>query len=813
MFAWPQAERCKAAMKYVHDSETLNIPERLPVIPMRDVVVFPYMMYPLLIGREFTVNALQEAMAKNKLVLLLAQRSADVDHPGADDLYRIGVVARILQVMKMPNGMLKVLVEGLVRARVMEVNPLGRFIQAEIEIITEDSSAYDHETEALSRTVGEKFAEYVRLNRRIPDEVLVSLASVDDYIQQADTVAAHLLHKLETKQKLLEALSVRERFVILSAVLKDEIEILNLEHEIDGTVRESMSRSQREFYLQQQLKAIKDELGQFDDPATDVEDLLSRLENGSYPHRVKVRAEEEIKKLAKMHPFSAESGVVRTYVDWLLSLPWRERTEDRLNFKLVRKILDSDHFGLEKPKQRIIEHLAVMRLAGKVRGPIICLVGPPGVGKTSVGRSIARALDRRFVRMSLGGVHDEAEIRGHRRTYIGAMPGRIVQSIKKAESSNPVFLLDEIDKIGSDFRGDPASALLEVLDPEQNCTFVDNYLEVEYDLSDILFITTANTTASVPPALKDRMEIINLPGYLDFEKAAIARDFLTPKLKRLVGLSKIELSFEVDAIYEIIRRYTREAGVRELERKMAAVMRKTAVAMADGKRPKKIVYTRAKVARILGAPKFTGADIKTRPTVGYAVGLAWTEMGGEVLPVEVVPMKGKAKLTLTGSLGDVMQESATAALSYIRNHAATYGLAENFFEDLELHVHIPEGAVPKDGPSAGVTLLAAMLSSLTGIPVRTDLAMTGEITLSGDVLPVGGLNEKLLAAKRLGIKHIVLPEKNRKDVSELQSDLLDGLTLQYVRSVAAALKLVLTELPAAPKRRRTAGVGRADARR
>ena len=792
-------------MKMVHNSETFDIPERLPVIPVRDVVVFPHMMYPLLIGREFTVNALQEAMVKDKLVLLLAQRSADVDNPEVDDLYAVGVVARILQVMKMPNGMLKVLVEGLVRAEVAEISTGGRFIEAEVDVVSKDVRKGDRETEALSRTVGEKFAEYVRLNRRIPDEVLVSLAAIEDYHQQADTVAAHLIHKLETKQKLLEALSVRERLVILSAVLKEEIEILNLEQEIDGTVRESMSRSQREFYLQQQLKAIKDELGQYDDTGTDVDDLFARLESGNYPERVKTRAEEEIKKLSRMHPFAAESGVVRSYLEWLLVLPWEERSKDRLDFKSVRSILDGDHFGLEKPKQRILEHLAVMRLAGKVRGPIICLVGPPGVGKTSVGRSIARALDRQFARMSLGGVHDEAEIRGHRRTYIGAMPGRIIQSIKKVKSSNPVFLLDEIDKIGSDFRGDPASALLEVLDPEQNCTFIDNYIEVEYDLSDILFITTANTTTSIPPALKDRMEIINLPGYLDFEKAAIARDFLTPKLKKLTGLADIPVTFDDDAIYEIIRRYTREAGVRELERQMAAVMRKTAVGLADGKRVKRITYKRAKVSKTLGAPRYTGTSVKSRPTVGYAVGLAWTELGGEVLPVEVVPMKGKAKLTLTGSLGDVMQESATAALSYIRNHAVGYGLSEDFFEDLELHVHIPEGAVPKDGPSAGVTLLAAMLSSLTGVPVRTDLAMTGEITLTGDVLPVGGLNEKLLAAKRLGINVIVLPEKNRKDVSELQAELLDGMTLHYVRTVAAVLKLVMTEKSAGRPKRRIIG--------
>lgn len=799
-------------MKYVHNDETLNIAGRLPVIPVRDIIIFPHMMYPLLIGREFTVNALQEAMVKDKLVLLLAQRSAEVDDPKADDLYRMGVVARILQVMKMPNGMLKVLVEGIVRAQATEISTSGRFIAAAIDIVEGDTGVVDRETEALSRTVGEKFADYVRLNRRIPDEVLVSLASIEDYREQADTVAAHLLHKVDTKQKLLEAVTARQRFVLLAAVLKEEIEILNLEQEIDGSVRESMSRSQREFYLQQQLKAIKEELGQFDDPGSDVDDLYACLEAGKYPKRVREKAEEEIKKLSKMHPFSAESGVVRSYLDWLLALPWEKFTKDRLNFKEVRSILDGDHFGLEKPKQRILEHLAVMRLAGKVRGPIICLVGPPGVGKTSVGKSIARALDRKFVRMSLGGVHDEAEIRGHRRTYIGAMPGRIIQSIKKAKASNPVFLLDEIDKLGSDFRGDPSSALLEVLDPEQNCTFIDNYLEIEYDLSDILFITTANTTASIPAALRDRMEIIHLPGYLDFEKAAIATGFLIPKLRQQTGLEKVEVTFEDDAVLEIIRHYTREAGVRELERQMASLMRKTAVTLADGKRLRKLNFKKSKVNRLLGAPKYVGTNIKQKPTVGYAVGLAWTELGGEVLPVEVVPMKGKSKLTLTGSLGDVMRESAMAGLSFIRKHAVSFGLSEDFFENLELHIHIPEGAVPKDGPSAGVTLLTAMLSSLTGIPVRTDLAMTGEITLTGDVLAVGGLNEKLLAAKRLGIDQIVLPDRNRKDVSELPSDLLDGLKLHYVRSVAACLKLVLTRPLPDPTRRKASRPGQLGAR-
>ncbi|MDD3732661.1 MAG: endopeptidase La, partial [candidate division Zixibacteria bacterium] len=534
---------------------------------------------------------------------------------------------------------------------------------------------------------------------------------------------------------------------------------------------------------------------QGDDQSNEVDDLLDMLTRHEYPAEVKTRAQDEIRKLSRMHPFSAESGVLRTYIEWLLNLPWNILTQDRTDFKEVKAILDGDHFGLEKPKKRILEHLAVIRLAGKVKGPILCLVGPPGVGKTSVGRSVARALDRKFVRMSLGGIHDEAEIRGHRRTYIGALPGRIIQSVKKAESSNPVFLLDEVDKIGKDFRGDPASALLEVLDPEQNNTFSDNYIEVEFDLSNILFITTANSTASIPTPLKDRMEIINLPGYLDFEKAAIARDFLFPKLMKAVGLQKVKIELRDDAIYEIIRYYTREAGVRELERLLGSMLRKVAIEVAEGKKIRRLVFDKARVARLLGARKYTETNIKTEPTVGYAVGLAWTEMGGDVLPVEVVPMKGKATLTLTGSLGDVLRESATAALSYIRNHAGQFGLDENFYEKLDLHVHIPEGAVPKDGPSAGVTVLTAMLSTLTGIPVKTDRAMTGEITLTDDILPIGGLNEKLLAAKRMGIMEIILPEKNRKDIAELPPELLKGMKLHFVRRTSEVLQLAMTVSP------------------
>ncbi len=782
-------------MKLSHNAEEIDVAQVLPVIPLRDVVIFPHMIYPLLVGRSFTINALQAAMADNRQVMLVAQRAANIDNPRQSEMYQVGLIARVLQVMKMPNGTLKVLVEGLVRAEIQSMVEEDGYLKAGLQIIPPDTAENDREIEALSRSVNEQFSEYVRLNRRLPDEVLVSVASIEHYHQQADTIAAHLLQKIEIKQRLLEAFKVRKQFEILSEVLKEEVEILRIEQRIDGTVRESMSRSQREFYLQQQLKAIKDELGQFDEPGAEVDDVYSRLDSNEYPDEVRAKAEEEAKKLSKMHPYSAEAAVVRSYLDWLLDLPWNDFTEDRTEFSQVKQILDSDHYGLEKAKKRIVEHLAIIKLAGQVKGPILCLVGPPGVGKTSVGRSIARAMGRRFVRMSLGGVHDEAEIRGHRRTYIGALPGRILQAVKKAGSANPVFLLDEVDKLGKDFRGDPASALLEVLDPEQNNTFTDNYLEVEFDLSNILFVTTANSMATIPPALRDRMEIIRLPGYLDFEKLAIARDYLLPKLKSEMGMKALNISFDEDAYYDIIRNYTREAGVRELERQLGAVLRKSAVKLAEGSKVRHFRYSRRKVAALLGAPKYADTNLKTQPTVGYAIGLAWTEMGGDVMPVEVALMRGKGKLTLTGSLGDVMQESAAAALSFVREYAARFGLNDNFFENLELHVHIPEGSVPKEGPSAGVTLLTAFISVLTGIPVRSDIAMTGEVTLTGDVLAVGGLNEKLLAAKRLGIKEIIVPAKNRKDIAELQSDLVKGLKIHYVRSVKQMLGLSLVRNP------------------
>jgi ATP-dependent Lon protease len=776
-------------MKLEHSEEKIEIKTRLPVIPLRDIVIFPHMIYPLLIGRQFTISALQEALILDKQVFLVAQKAPEIDMPNLRDLNAVGVIARVLQVMKLPNSTIKVLVEGLIRAKMKTYNKTGGFFTTRLQVVM-PAMTNDRETEALARAITESFSEYVRLNRRIPEEVLYSISGITDYQKLVDTIAAHLLLKMDIKQKILELETVKEQMAEISDILRTEIEILKIEQRIDGTVRESMSRNQKEFYLQEQLRAIKEELGQGEEFGNEVEDLQKKLEAFSAPQEVRQRAEDEIKRLSKMHPYSAESAVVRSYIEWLLALPWKSTTVDRGDFREVKSILDTDHFGLEKPKKRILEHLAVLKIAGKVKGPILCFVGPPGVGKTSMGRSIARSLDRRFVRMSLGGIHDEAEIRGHRRTYIGSMPGRIVQSLKKAGSANPVFLLDEVDKIGNDFRGDPAAALLEVLDPEQNVTFSDNYLELDFDLSQILFITTANSMSGIPQALLDRMEIIRLPGYLEHEKIGIIKGYLIPKLKKEMGLEKINAEFSDDALKEIIRYYTKESGVREAERQLASIMRKIAQRLAEGEKKKKFVITGRNFESFLGAKIYISTDIQPNPKPGYAVGLAWTEFGGEVLPIEVTLMKGQSKLTLTGKLGTVMQESASAALSYIRSHASQFGLKPDFFDKMEIHVHAPEGAVPKDGPSAGITILLAILSSLTKKTISSDYAMTGEITLSGDILPIGGLNEKLLAAKRSGIINIIYPHKNMKDLPELPKELIEGLNLIPIKKVDEAIRII-----------------------
>jgi len=777
-------------MQFLHNNEKIDVKSRLPVLPLRDVVIFPYMIYPLLIGRPISINALQESMVMDKLVFLVAQKESSVDNPTQKDLYQIGVVARILQVMKLPNGTLKVLVEGLLRGRVTSFVETSGFLSARIKIIEPDRDSKDTETEALARRVMDMFSEYVHLNRRLPNEVVSQLSSLSDHRRMADTISAHIVQKNDQKQTVLETPTVKAQLFALNDILTSEIEILKIEQRIDGTVRESLSRSQREYYLQQQMKAIKEELGQYDDSSSEIEELTAKLEELAVPEAVRSRAEEEIKKLSKMHPYSAESGVVRGYLEWLLSLPWNVRTEDRTSFKEVQQILDDDHYGLEKPKKRILEHLAVLRMAGKVKGPILCLVGPPGVGKTSLGRSVARALDRKFVRMSLGGVHDEAEIRGHRRTYIGAMPGRIIQSIRRSGSSNPVFLLDEVDKIDSDFRGDPASALLEVLDPEQNAYFSDNYLELDFDLSEVLFLTTANVLQEIPVPLQDRMEIIRLPGYLEFEKINIARQFLIPKIRRQMAIEKIKINITEDALTHLIRNYTREAGVRELERKLTAIYRRITLKEVNRRKHKTYKVDAKTVTRLIGVPSYQYAEIPKIAEYGYAIGLAWTESGGETLPVEVALVPGTHKLTMTGKLGEVMQESAQAGLTWIRAHADKLGISLKKLSETEIHIHIPEGAIPKEGPSAGVTLVAAMLSAILKKRISTDLSMTGEISLTGDIIPVGGLNEKLLAAKRVGIYNIIVPYKNANEISELPKDLVKGLKLHKVKKLEEALKII-----------------------
>ncbi len=780
-------------MKIIRKDEEIVIRTKLPALPLRDMVIFPYTIYPLLIGRQFTINALQEAMMLDKQVFLCAQKSPEEEKPKRSDLYSVGVVARVLQVMKLPNGTLKALVEGLVRAKVVSFGKSTQFFSARIEPV-ETVSAPSRKLEALSRSVTDAFSEYVRLNRRIPDEAISSISNAEGADHLADVISSQALVRFKSKQRLLELFDPRQRLAELTKLLASEIEILKLERKIDSSVRESLTQSQRESYLQQQLKAIREELGQIDDPSSDVDELLTNLAELKAPKEVKARAEEEVRKLSRMHPFSAEAAVARGYLDWIFALPWEKLTKDREDFDKVERLLNEDHYGLEKPKRRILEHLAVLKISRNVRGPILCFVGPPGVGKTSLGKSIARALDRKFIRASLGGTHDEAEIRGHRRTYIGSLPGRILQGLKKAGSRNPVFLLDEIDKIGSDFRGDPASALLEALDPEQNKTFSDNYLELDFDLSQTLFITTANSISGIPHPLLDRMEVIHLSGYSEHEKLAIAKSFLIPKLTEEMGLSEVKIDISDETLSYLIRHYTREAGVREVERKLNMLFRQVATKLARRKTRKSPRTTKAftfstnDLKKILGPERYEGAEVKDVPAPGYAVGLAWTSLGGQTMPIEVTTMVGTGKLTLTGKLGDVMKESATTGMSYIRSHANEFGLDPKSFAKLDVHVHVPQGAVPKDGPSAGITIVVALLSALTNTPAKGLVAMTGEITLTGDVLAIGGIKEKLLAAKRDGIKTVLLPEKNRKDFAEIGAEITEGLKLRYVRTLEQVIR-------------------------
>jgi ATP-dependent Lon protease len=781
--------------KKPQSNETQATPEEvIPVLPLRDIVVFPHMIVPLFVGRAKSIRALEEVMREEKRILLVAQKNAGDDEPARDTIYDVGTIAQVMQLLKLPDGTVKVLVEGLDRARVTDFIDKTDFYEARVAVMPAPVS-YSKEAEAIARSTAAQFESYVKLNKKVPQEVLANLGAIGDHSKLADTIAAHLVLKIADKQALLELPTVEQRLEKAYALMEGEISVLQVEKRIRSRVKRQMEKTQREYYLNEQMKAIQKELGDGEEAKDELAELEKRIKDTKFSKEARERAEAEIKKLRQMSPMSAEATVVRNYLDWLLSIPWGTKSKVKADLEFAQNVLDADHFGLDKVKERIVEYLAVQARTNKLRGPILCLVGPPGVGKTSLGKSIAKATGREFVRMSLGGVRDEAEIRGHRRTYIGSMPGKVIQSMKKAKKSNPLFLLDEIDKMGMDFRGDPSAALLEVLDPEQNGTFMDHYLEVEYDLSNVMFVTTSNTL-NIPPALLDRMEIIRIAGYTEDEKAEIAKRHLVPKAMEHHGLDKKEFEVTDEAVREIIRRYTREAGVRSLEREMNTLSRK-AVKDLMVKKKKKIKVTPEIVHDYLGVPKFRFGEAEREDQVGVVTGLAWTEVGGELLTIEALMMPGKGKMTVTGNLRDVMKESISAASSYVRSRAPSIGVKPPMFDRKDIHVHVPEGATPKDGPSAGIAMATAIVSVLTGIPVKKDVAMTGEVTLRGRVLPIGGLKEKLLAALRGGIKKVLIPQENVKDLAEIPDNVKSGMELVPVSHVDEVLKHALTKQPSA----------------
>jgi ATP-dependent Lon protease len=763
---------------------------RVPLLPLRDIIVFPHMVVPLFVGRQKSIKALEEAMNKQKFILLAAQREAKTNDPGEDDIYRVGTLGSVVQLLRLPDGTVKVLVEGKKRARVLRYVDQSEYFLVEAEEI-EEVCPKTTEIEALTRSINSTFEHYVKLNKKIPPEMIMSVASIDDPARLADTIVAHLGVKLEDKQALLEIENPAERLERVLGNMRSEIEILEVEKRIRTRVKKQMEKTQKEYYLNEQMRAIQKELGEKDEFKNEIQELEERIKQKKMSAEAKEKAEKELKKLKMMSPMSAEATVVRNYIDWIISLPWNEFTDDKLDIGEAEKVLEDDHYGLEKVKQRILEYLAVQSLAGQMKGPILCLVGPPGVGKTSLGKSIARATGRKFVRISLGGVRDEAEIRGHRRTYIGALPGKIIQSMKKAGSGNPVFLLDEVDKMSTDFRGDPSSALLEVLDPEQNSTFNDHYLDVDYDLSKVMFITTANTLEGIPRPLQDRMEIIRIAGYTEVEKQHIASKYLVKKQRDANGLGDQNLEISDNALLSVIRHYTKEAGVRNLEREIASICRKVAVEVVKTDRSARVRVNGKAVSKFLGPAKFRYGKAEEDSRVGMATGLAWTELGGELLATEVTVMPGKGKLIITGRLGDVMQESAQAALSYVRSRADELGLEKDFYQNVDIHIHVPEGAIPKDGPSAGITMATALVSALVRIPVRNDLAMTGEVTLRGRVLPIGGLKEKVLAAHRGGIKMVLIPSENEKDILDIPANVLKTVELTLVDHMDDVLRRAL----------------------
>jgi ATP-dependent Lon protease len=770
-------------------------PETLPVLPLRDIVVFPHMIVPLFVGREKSIRALEDVMREEKRILLVAQKNPADDDPQVNAIYEVGTLAQVLQLLKLPDGTVKVLVEGLERAKIETFTDRAEFFEAKVNVLPNDSDDAA-ETEALSRTAMSQFESYVKLNKKVPQEVMATLSQITDYAKLADTIAAHLAIKIPEKQELLELTSASKRLEKVYALMESEISVLQVEKRIRSRVKRQMEKTQREYYLNEQMKAIQKELGDGDE-RDELNELDQKIKNTKLSKEARERADAELKKLRQMSPMSAEATVVRNYLDWLLNIPWNQKSKIKRDLKYADDTLNADHFGLEKVKERIVEYLAVQSRTNKLRGPILCLVGPPGVGKTSLGKSIAKATGREFIRMSLGGVRDEAEIRGHRRTYIGSMPGKVIQSMRKAKKSNPLFLLDEIDKMGMDFRGDPSSALLEVLDPEQNSSFMDHYLEVEYDLSNVMFVTTANTL-NIPPALMDRMEIIRIAGYTEQEKLEIAKRHLLPKAMENHGLEKKEFELTDAGIMEVIRRYTREAGVRNLEREINSLSRKAIKdIMLSKTAKKKIKATPDVVEKYLGVPKFRHGEIEHEDQVGVVTGLAWTEVGGEILTIEALMMPGKGKMTVTGNLRDVMKESISAASSYVRSKAIDIGVKPPVFDKKDIHVHVPEGATPKDGPSAGIAMVTAIVSVMTGISVRKEVAMTGEITLRGRILPIGGLKEKLLAALRAGIKKVMIPEENAKDLADIPDNVKSEMEIIPVARMDEVLRHALTRYPEA----------------
>ena len=763
--------------------------ELLPVLPLRDIVVFPHMIVPLFVGRDKSVRALEDVMKDDKKILLVAQKNAADDDPSSDEVYQVGTVATVLQLLKLPDGTVKVLVEGISRATITEFSEKKEFFEVYAEVTVEDDTD-DTEQEALSRSVVSQFEQYIKLNRKIPPEALVSVNQIDVHSKLADTVASHLALKISEKQELLEISSVAARMERIISFMEGEIGVLQVEKKIRGRVKRQMEKTQREYYLNEQLKAIQKELGETDEGKDENAEIEEQIVKTRLSKEAKEKAKSELKKLRNMSPMSAEATVVRNYLDWMLGIPWKKRSRVNRDIKKAQDILNADHYGLKKVKERILEYLAVQQRTQKLKGPILCLVGPPGVGKTSLGKSIGNATGRNFVRMSLGGVRDESEIRGHRRTYIGSMPGKIIQGMKKAKSSNPLFLLDEIDKMGQDFRGDPASALLEVLDPEQNDNFQDHYLEVDYDLSDVMFVTTANTLR-IPDPLLDRMEIIRIEGYTEDDKIEIARIHLLDKQMKAHGLKEGEWSISDSALRDVIRYYTREAGVRNLERELANLTRKATKEILL-KINESIKITTRNLGKYAGVKKYRYGEVEEEDLIGVTTGLAWTEVGGEILTIEAVMVPGKGKMTVTGKLGDVMQESIQAARSFVQSRSAEFGIKPTLFDKRDIHVHVPEGATPKDGPSAGVGMATSIVSTLTGIPVRKDIAMTGEITLRGRVLPIGGLKEKLLAALRGGIKKVLIPKDNEKDLAEIPNNVKKGLEIVPVTGVEEVLEHALT---------------------